>query len=201
MKKYMADVTWADLMNVFYTKPIHYGWVKQAPQATTIATGISRAVESIIQGGTHVVGNYIADPLKNIWSAVYDVWQWVSGLVLESQRGSNNRMTHLWLGLSGAVTNTVRAVSNATLWTLSAVDYMYRSLVDAHSELSSGTFDRLGKPGMTFGNLRRVALGTVWWIPWLANEVAKTIQKPLDFLHHRTRLSGRESYVAELPFR
>lgn len=197
----MAEVTWAELMDVFFTRDIHHGWITAAPEATTIATGISEAIERIIDGWSHIVKNYIWDPFKNIGSAVRDAWQWISGIALKSQRWDYGRLKNLSLWLSGAVTNTIRATSNLALWTISATDYAYRSLADAHSEFSAWTLDRLWRVGMTFGNLRRVGIGVVWWIPWFANEVAKLTQTPLDLLHNWTRLSWRESYVAELPYR
>lgn len=190
------------MANTFLTEPFHIWWLSDAPRATNTAEGFWYATERVAEWLIGSVKWYAMDIINPGMSALRDVSQWVLWLGLQSERWENGRLKNLWLGLSWAVANTLKWTSNIALGLLGWSDKIYRNgVIDAHSELSAGTIDRLWQPGMWFGNLRR--LGTyIGWIPTrTGNMLAKWIDIPFDWFQKVTRPARREAYQSGLRFR
>ena len=189
-------------IDFFLKDPLIIWWELQETRAKTIPEWIWYAVERWAEWIMWSVSRYVGDIIWNYASAGRDVIQGVSGIILESQRWGNGRVKNLGLWLAWTVAHTARGTANIALWLLGWTDKLYRNVVvDAHNEISSSTVDTLWKVGMTFGNVRRIALYLAWIVPRAGNELAKIIDTPLNWMQKMTRPSWREVYDASLRFR
>lgn len=190
------------MSNSFVTDPLHVGWEIQALRATNTAEGIWYATERAAEWVIGSVKKYTMDILNNYASAIMDSWQAITGIFSKSERWDNSRTKNFLLGVSWNIVHLTRGTANAALWILWASDKLYRNgVVDAQSELSAGTVDRLGQIWMWIWNVRRV-VAYLWWVPTrAANMIAKWIDAPLDYLQKITRPAGREAYQADLRFK
>jgi len=174
----------------------------RTPEATNVGAAFwNSLIERQVTWATDTVKNYAMDVLTPGWSILRNIGQWAAGAVGPSKfRWDDGRLKHTWKAIAWTAVDLTRGLYNLTIgWAAGALDNLYRKNVsDAVSELLWGTVDRLGKPWRTIGNLLRLWVMIPGMVPRTLNMVAKTIDKPLNWAHEATRLSGQDAYTPNL---